>query len=108
MAEAIVNHVGRGAFAAFTGSHQTGVVNPLALGQLARAGISTEGLRSKACEEFVAPDAPLDFAFTVCDNAAGEVCPVWPGQLMTAHWGVPFDKLDRLALPHRFKEIGRS
>jgi len=91
MAEAILNHVGRGRFAAFSaGSHPTGVVNPLALDQLARAGISTEGLRSKPWEEFATPDAlPLDFTLTVCDNAAGEMCPVWPGRPTTAHWGVP-------------------
>ncbi|HTO58390.1 MAG TPA: arsenate reductase ArsC, partial [Pseudomonadales bacterium] len=75
MAEAILNHVGRGRFAAFSaGSHPTGVVNPLALDQLARAGISTEGLRSKPWEEFATPDAPpLDFTLAVCDNAAGEM-----------------------------------
>src|SRR5215470_13550521 len=90
MAEAILNHLGRGRFAAFSaGSHPTGTVNPLAIAQLARQRIPTEGLRSKAWEEFATPTAPLlHFTFTVCDNAAGEVCPVWPGRPITAHWGV--------------------
>jgi arsenate reductase len=91
MAEAILNAGGRGRFRAFSaGSHPTGAVNPQALGQLQRARLPVEGLRSKSWDEFAAPGAPvLDFVFTVCDQAAGEVCPMWPGQPMTAHWGVP-------------------
>jgi arsenate reductase (thioredoxin) len=90
MAEAILNAVGRGRFRAFSaGSHPTGTVNPQALGQLQRARLPVEGLRSKSWDEFAVPGAPeLDFVFTVCDQAAGEVCPMWPGQPMTAHWGV--------------------
>lgn len=90
MAEAILKHIGQGRFNAFSaGSHPTGKVNPYALRQLQRAGFSTEGYRSKSWDEFAAPGAPdLHFVFTVCDNAAGEVCPVWPGQPVTAHWGV--------------------
>jgi len=72
------------------GSHPKGAVNPHALQLLARSRLPTEGLRSKSWEEFAAPGAPrLDFVFTVCDAAAGEVCPVWPGQPMSAHWGIP-------------------
>ncbi|MEY2854298.1 MAG: hypothetical protein RL030_1430 [Pseudomonadota bacterium] len=90
MAEAILNHVGAGKFQTYSaGSHPTGKVNPFALQLLERMGISTAGLRSKAWDEFAAPGAPgLDFVFTVCDNAAGEVCPVWLGQPVSAHWGV--------------------
>jgi len=91
LAEAILNHRGQGRFKAYSaGSHPNGVVNPRALQLLERMGISTEGLRSKPWDEFAAPGAPsLDFVFTVCDNAAGEVCPVWPGHPVTAHWGQP-------------------
>jgi len=91
MAEAILNHKGVGNFVGYSaGSHPTGAVRPEALKQIERARISTEGFRSKSWDEFAAPGAPqLDFVFTVCDNAASEVCPVWPGQPMTAHWGVP-------------------
>lgn len=91
MAEAILNAVGKERFRAFSaGSHPTGAVNPHALEQLARARLPTEGLRSKSWDEFAAAGAPaLDFVFTVCDRAAGEICPLWPGQPMTAHWGVP-------------------
>ncbi len=91
LAEAILNHKGRGEFRAYSaGSHPTGKVRPEALKQLESAGISTEGLRSKSWDEFSGHDAPeLHFVFTVCDNAANEVCPYWPGQPMTAHWGIP-------------------
>ena len=91
LAEALMNHYGRGEFKAFSaGSHPTGVVNPLALDQLSALHLPTDGFRSKSWEEFACPGAPpLDFVFTVCDSAAGEVCPTWPGQPMTAHWGLP-------------------
>jgi len=91
MAEAILNRKGRPLFAAYSaGSHPSGLVRDEALEQLAAAGMPTEGLRSKSWDEFAKPDAPkMDFVFTVCDNAAREVCPIWPGQPMTAHWGVP-------------------
>jgi arsenate reductase len=91
MAEAILNHKGRSAFTAYSaGSHPLGVVRPEALKQLEIARLPTSGLRSKNWEEFARPGAPeINFVFTVCDNAAREVCPVWPGQPMTAHWGVP-------------------
>jgi arsenate reductase len=91
MAEAIMNQKGRPNFAAYSaGSHPAGSVRPEALLQLESAHLPTSGLRSKAWDEFSRPDAPkLDFVFTVCDNAANEVCPIWPGQPMTAHWGVP-------------------
>lgn len=91
LAESILNQRGRDRFRAYSaGSHPTGRVNPFALELLSRMNLPTEGLSSKSWEEFAAPGAPpLDFVFTVCDNAAGEVCPVWPGQPMTAHWGVP-------------------
>ncbi|MFA7269083.1 MAG: arsenate reductase ArsC [Sterolibacterium sp.] len=92
LAEAILNLplVGRGRFRAYSaGSHPAGKVSPFALDLLQRNRIPTAGLRSKNWGEFAAPGAPpLDFVFTVCDNAAGEVCPVWPGQPITAHWGV--------------------
>ena len=94
MAEAIMNRVGRGRFKAFSaGSMPMGEVNPHALHLLKKLNHPTDGFRSKPWEEFSRadnPDAPeLDFVFTVCDNAAGEVCPIWPGQPMTAHWGLP-------------------
>jgi protein-tyrosine-phosphatase len=89
--EALINQWGRGRFKGFSaGSHPKGTVHPIALQLLRRMNLSTEGLRSKSWDEFAAPDAPaLDFVFTVCDNAAAEVCPYWPGQPMTAHWGIP-------------------
>lgn len=91
MAEAILSRLGAGKFRAFSaGSTPTGKVNPHALQLLQRFNYNTEGFRSKSWDEFAEPGAPqLDFVFTVCDNAAGEVCPIWPGQPMTAHWGVP-------------------
>jgi arsenate reductase len=90
LAEAYLNAAGRGRFIAYSaGSHPGGHVNPFALELLRRNRIDTLGLRPKSWDEFARPGAPaLDFVFTVCDNAAGEVCPVWPGQPMTAHWGV--------------------
>jgi arsenate reductase (thioredoxin) len=91
LAEAILNRRGKPNFHAFSaGSHPNGRVNPLALKQLEAAGLFTEGLRSKSWDEFAKPGAPqMHFVFTVCDNAAAEVCPVWPGQPVTAHWGIP-------------------
>jgi arsenate reductase len=91
LAERLVEAVGHGKFRGFSaGSHPKGAVHPMALAVLRHAGLSTDGLRSKGWEEFAATDAPvMDFVFTVCDDAAGEVCPVWPGQPMTAHWGIP-------------------
>ena len=90
MAEGLMNSMGRGHFKAWSaGSQPSGVVHPLALETLAGLHIATDSLRSKDWDEFARPGAPqLDFVFTVCDKAAGEVCPVWPGQPMTAHWGV--------------------
>lgn len=90
LAEAILNHKGRPRFRAFSaGSHPTGRVNPGALQQLEAAHMPTVGLRSKSWDEFAQDGVPvMDFVFTVCDNAANEVCPVWPGQPMTAHWGI--------------------
>ncbi|TXH03333.1 MAG: arsenate reductase ArsC [Nevskiaceae bacterium] len=146
MAEAVTNHVagGRGPLRAYSaGSRPSGQPHPLALELLSRQGIATDGLRSKSWDEFAAAGAPqMDFIFTVCDNAAGETCPYWPGQPMTAHWGVPdpaaaegsdeqrrrafleayltlrrrielfaalpIEKLDRLALHQRLRDIGRE
>ena len=90
LAEAILNHTGKGRFRAFSGgSHPGGKVNPFAVELLARQGLAVADLRSKSWDEFATPDAPhIDFVFTVCDNAAGEVCPIWPGKPMTAHWGI--------------------
>lgn len=142
MAEAVLNEAGEGRFRAFSaGSHPTGRVNPLALEVLRRNRIRSPGARSKGWDEFSQPESPpLDFVITVCDNAANEVCPVWPGQPVTAHWGVPdpaltegderekirafteacrvlttrirlflslpVEKLDRLALHNKLREIG--
>ena len=90
MAEAILNWKGRPFFHAYSaGSHPSGIVRPEALAQIGSARMPVEGYRSKSWDEFANPGAPqMDFVFTVCDNAASEVCPVWPGQPMTAHWGV--------------------
>jgi protein-tyrosine-phosphatase len=91
LAEAYLNAKGRGRFVAHSaGSHPTAKINPLAIELLQRNRIDTSGLRSKSWDEFAAAGAPrLDFVITVCDNAAGETCPLWPGQPVTAHWGVP-------------------
>jgi protein-tyrosine-phosphatase len=90
LAETLLNHYGAGRFRAYSaGSHPTGKVNPFALELLRQNRLAVENLRSKSWDEFAAPGAPrLDFVFTVCDQAAGEACPFWPGQPMTAHWGV--------------------
>jgi protein-tyrosine-phosphatase len=91
MAEAVLNRAGQGRFRAYSaGSHPKGRVHPYALELLQRVHFDVSGMRSKSWEEFTQPGAPkLDFVFTVCDNAAAEACPVWPGQPMTAHWGIP-------------------
>ena len=91
LAESLLNHWGRGKFRAHSaGSFPKGAVHPMALDLLCRLNLPTEGLRSKSWDEFAQPGAPeLDFVITVCDNAAGEVCPVWPGRPVTAHWGLP-------------------
>ena len=91
LAESLLNGLGKGRFRAWSaGSHPAGIVNPFALEALREARLPTEGLRSKAWDEFAQPGAPvMDFVFTVCDQAAGEACPLWPGQPMTAHWGLP-------------------
>lgn len=90
LAEAYLNSAGKGRFVAYSaGSHPAGKVNPYAIGLLEKNRLPTQGLRSKNWDEFAVPNAPkMDFVFTVCDNAAGEVCPLWPGQPMTAHWGI--------------------
>ncbi len=91
LAESLLNDLGRGRFRAWSaGSHPKGEVHPLALATLERLHLPASGYRSKSWDEFTAPGAPVfDFIFTVCDNAAGEACPFWPGQPVTAHWGVP-------------------
>jgi arsenate reductase (thioredoxin) len=90
MAEGMLNHLGHGRFRAYSaGSHPTGRVNPLALETLERMGMAVNDARSKSWEEFAAPGAPaIDYVITVCDNAAGETCPIWPGKPAKAHWGV--------------------
>jgi len=114
LAEAYLNAVGRGRFTAYSaGSHPGGKVNPFALELLQKNRIAVSGLRSKSWDEFARPGAPaLDFVFTVCDNAAGEVCPLWPGQPISAHWGVqdPADvkgpeELRRKAFLRAFSEL---
>ena len=106
LAEALLTHKGRGRFRGYSaGSHPTGKPRPEALRQLAVAGIATEGLRSKSWNEFAQSGAPeMDFIFTVCDNAAGEVCPVWPGHPVTAHWGLP----DPAAVQGTDEEVARA
>jgi arsenate reductase len=106
MAEAILNHKGKGRFAAYSaGSHPSGQPRREALRQIESAGMPVAGLRSKSWDEFAAPGAPhLDFVFTVCDNAAKEQCPYWPGQPMTAHWGIP----DPAAVKGTPEEIARA
>ncbi len=106
MAEALLNFKGKPNFRAYSaGSHATGTVRPEALKQLESAHVPITGLRSKNWDEFAKPAAPkLDFVFTVCDNAANEVCPVWPGQPMTAHWGVP----DPAAIQGTAEEVQRA
>jgi protein-tyrosine-phosphatase len=144
IAEASLNEMAKGRFKAFSaGSHPSGTVNPLVLEFLREKGISTESARSKSWEEFSAPGAPqMDFVITVCDSAAGEACPIWPGHPLTAHWGVedpatyrdnpgkaekvieesfrilrsrislllnlPVEKLDRLALQAKIRDIARQ
>lgn len=106
MAEAILNYKGKGRFTAYSaGSHPTGAVRPEGLKQIALAGIATDGLRSKSWDEFAQPGAPeLSFIFTVCDNAANEACPYWPGHPMTAHWGMP----DPAVVTGTIEEIERA
>ncbi len=106
LAEALLNHKNHGNFTAYSaGSHPSGTPRPEALAQLQSAGISIAGLRSKSWDEFASPGAPhLDFVFTVCDNAANEQCPYWPGQPMTAHWGIP----DPAAVKGTPEEIARA
>ena len=106
LAEALLNHRAKGGLTAYSaGSHPSGVVRPEALRQLESAGIPTTGLRSKSWDEFALPNAPrMNFVFTVCDNAANETCPFWPGQPMTAHWGIP----DPAAVKGTPEEIARA
>ncbi len=106
MAEALLNHRGAGRFRAYSaGSRPSGTPRPEALKQIESAGMSVEGLRSKSWDEFAAPGAPkMDFVFTVCDNAAKEPCPYWPGQPTTAHWGIP----DPAAVQGTAEEIARA
>lgn len=106
MAEAIMNRKGRQHFTAYSaGSHPTGQVRPEALKQIEKAGLSTANARSKSWDEFSKPDSPpLHFVFTVCDNAASEVCPLWPGQPLTAHWGIP----DPAAVSGTTEEVERA
>ena len=106
MAEGIMNYKGRPNFTAYSaGSHPSHAIRPEAIAQLEAAHVPANGLRSKSWDEFAKPEAPkLDFVFTVCDNAAKEVCPFWPGQPLTAHWGVP----DPAAVKGTAKDIDRA
>jgi arsenate reductase len=106
LAEALLSHKGKGRFTAYSaGSHSSGAPRPEALKKLEEAGIPSAGLRSKSWDEFAQPGAPqIDFIFTVCDNAANEVCPVWPGHPITAHWGIP----DPAAVKGSPEEIARA
>ena len=106
LAEAILNHKGAPNFTAYSaGSHPTGRVNPYAIAELEKAGLPVTNLRSKSWDEFAAPGAPeMGFVFTVCDNAANEICPVWPGHPVTAHWGVP----DPASVPGTSQQISRA
>ena len=106
LAEALLNSKGKGKFTAYSaGSHPSGTPRPEALALLQSVGISIDRLRSKSWDEFAGPDAPhMDFVFTVCDNAANEQCPYWPGQPMTAHWGIP----DPAAVEGTPEEIARA
>jgi arsenate reductase len=144
LAEVLMNRLSNGRFQTYSaGSHPAGEVNPFTLELLHSKGFATDGLRSKNWDEFAGPNAPaMDFVITVCDKAAGEVCPIWPGQPMTAHWGfedpaaaqgsgearrkvflkvfveiarrielmlaLPIEKLDRLALERRVRDIGST
>jgi arsenate reductase len=112
MAEAILNHEGMGRFRAYSGgSFPKGKVSARALALLQEVGLPTEGLRSKSWDEFAGPGAPhMDFIFTVCDDAANETCPVWPGQPVTAHWGVPDPgraPADERSQDHAFRDAFR-
>ena len=102
LGEVLLNHFGQGRFRAYSaGSTPKGEVHPMTIEVLTNAGLPTEGLRSKSWDEFAGPEAPvMDFVFTVCDNAAGETCPLWPGQPMTAHWGIE----DPAAIEAGFKQ----
>jgi len=106
IAESVLNHCGKGRYRAFSaGSFPSGTVNPLVLEFLAQQGLSTQGARSKSWDEFASPsDVKLDFVITVCDDAAGEVCPVWPGQPITAHWGVE-DPARFMDAPEKAKKV---
>lgn len=107
LAEAILNREGAGRFRAFSaGSHPKGAPHPAAMKLLGELGYATEGYRSKSWDEFAAPDAPrLDVVITVCDNAAGEVCPIWPGKPVKAHWSLPDPaSVEGAAQPHAFRE----
>ena len=109
LAEAILNKKGQPRFTAYSaGSHPSGKVRPEVLRQLESAHISTEGLRSKSWDEFAKPEVPkMDFVFTVCDNAANELCPIWPGQPLTAHWGVS-DPAAVKGTPHQIERAFRE
>jgi len=110
MAEVILNHVGRGRFKAFSAGSMPGTApNPFALRTLGNLRFPTEGLHSKSWDVFATPDAPvMDFVFTVCDNAGGEVCPVWPGQPITAHWGVEDPSLFEGPDDKKLHEFGKA